>query len=188
MQVIERFLDGALLLHTPIHVDARGAFSVTYEVDQAAAVGITEPFVQDNHSHSTLVHTLRGIHLQLPPFAQGKLVRVARGRLLDVIVDLRPDSPTRGAHRMVELAARTGQQLWVPPGFGHGFCTLEPDTEMAYKVDAPYRPDHERTLAWDDPSLAITWPPTMDEPVLSAKDAAGADLATILAEIDRDRP
>ncbi len=177
-------LNGAFVLTTPSFGDDRGSFTVTYERSQAEAVGLTKPFVQDNHSISAPVHTLRGIHLQLPPFAQGKLVRVLRGRILDVVVDLRPDSPTRGEHAAVELAAGSGEQLWVPAGFGHAFCTLEPDTEVFYKVDAAYAPDHERSLAWDDPALGIEWPADMTEPVLSAKDAVGSDLATILAEID----
>lgn len=184
MQSVEQLLNGAFVLATPSFGDDRGSFTVPYEVERAAAVGITKPFVQDNHSVSTGVHTLRGIHLQLPPFAQGKLVRVLRGRILDVVVDLIPDSPTRGQYRTVELAAGTGQQLWVPAGFGHAFCTLEPDTEVFYKVDGPYAPDHERSLAWDDPTLGIDWPEGMTQPILSAKDADGSDLATILAEID----
>lgn len=184
MQATEQFLNGALLLRTPHFTDGRGSFAVTYEVGQAAAVGLTKPFVQDNHTVSTRAHTLRGIHLQLPPVAQGKLLRVLRGRILDVIVDLRPGSSTRGRHRAVELGPDGGQQLWVPAGFGHGFCTLEPGTEVFYKVDAPYSPDHERTLAWDDPDLGVDWPEGLTDPILSAKDAAGSDLATILAEID----
>ncbi|MEM9892524.1 MAG: dTDP-4-dehydrorhamnose 3,5-epimerase [Actinomycetota bacterium] len=177
-------LNGAFVLTTPSFGDDRGSFSVTYERSQAEALGLAKPFVQDNHSISAPVHTLRGIHLQLPPYAQGKLVRVLRGRILDVVVDLRPGSPTRGEHAAVELAAGTGEQLWVPAGFGHAFCTLEPDTEVFYKVDAAYAPEHERSLAWDDPTLGIAWPAGMTQPVLSAKDAAGSDLATILAEID----
>lgn len=184
MKETRPLLNGAFLLATPSFGDDRGSFSVTYERSQAEALGLTKPFVQDNHSISAAVHTLRGIHLQLPPYEQGKLVRVLRGRILDVVVDLRPHSPTCGEHAAVELAAGTGEQLWVPAGFGHAFCTLEPDTEVFYKVDAAYAPDHERSLAWDDPTLAIAWPEGMRAPVLSAKDAAGADLDAILAEVD----
>lgn len=194
MLVTKSFFDAALLIETPSFGDHRGSFTVSWERHAAASIGLPTAFVQDNHSTSAATHTLRGIHLQLPPHAQGKLVRVVRGRVLDVLVDLRPGSPTRGLAETIELAAPsvapTGEpvepveQLWIPAGFGHGFCTLAPDTEVFYKVDAPYRPDTERTLAWNDPSIAIDWPPSMTDPVLSAKDTEGDDLATILAAVD----
>lgn len=178
MRPIGRFLNDVILLSTPHFDDDRGAFSVVYEQGAAAAAGLP-PFVQDNHSLSRRAGTVRGLHLQLPPREQGKLVRVVRGRIFDAVVDLRPGSPTEGRSVTVELAAGTGHQLWIPPGFAHGFCTLEPETEVAYKVDAPYAPEAERSLAWDDPTLAIAWPVEPAEAVLSPKDAAGLSLEEI---------
>ena len=160
--------------------DSRGTFTVLHRDDRSPS----SPFVQDNHSRSRSRHTVRGIHLQLPPYEQGKVVTVLRGRLLDAVVDLRPGSPRRGTCRVFELGADDDRHLWIPPGFGHGFCTLDDDTEVFYKVDAPYRPDLERTLAWDDPTVAVPWPSDLDHPLLSAKDAEGADLATVVAAID----
>jgi len=172
-----------MLLEIPTFADPRGTFSVTYETGAAVAAGLPACFVQDNRSLSRSVGTVRGLHLQLPPHEQGKLVMVVRGRIVDVFVDLRPGSVTHGDHDRTELAAGDDRLLWVPPGFAHGFCTLEPDTEVFYKVDAPYRPAAERTLAWDDPVLAIGWPAGPDQVVLSDKDAAGLGLAAIVTAI-----
>lgn len=158
---------------------------MTYEVSAAAKVGMSEPFVQDNHSVSVPVGTLRGLHLQVAPFAQGKLVRVVKGRILDVVVDLRPGSPTRGQHARIQLDAESGNQLWVPRGFGHGFCTLEPDTEVVYKVDNTYTPAAERSLAWNDPTVGIDWPVSEAEVTLAAKDRAGLSYQEIIDEIDQ---
>lgn len=185
MRPLKELLNGAVLISTPRFGDDRGEFMVTYESDQAAALGLVEPFVQDNQSVSTHANTLRGIHLQLAPFEQGKLVRVLRGSILDVIVDLRPGSESHGEHESIELQAGSGEQLWVPRGFGHGFCTLEPDTEVFYKVDNTYNPAAERTLAWDDPTLGIEWPVDHGGPVLSDKDAVGLSFAEIVSDIDQ---
>jgi dTDP-4-dehydrorhamnose 3,5-epimerase len=163
--------------------DPRGSFAVTFQADVAQAAGLTRSFVQDNRSLSRPVGTVRGLHLQLPPWEQGKLVEVLRGRIVDVFVDLRPGSATQGHHGSVELCGDDARHLWVPPGFAHGFCTLEPDTEVAYKVDAPYRPEAEWTLAWDDPTLAIDWPVDRDRAVLSDKDGDGHPLAETVAAI-----
>jgi dTDP-4-dehydrorhamnose 3,5-epimerase len=151
--------------------DARGWFSETWQRDRYAAAGIDVDFVQDNHSYSRPMGTLRGIHFQAPPFAQAKLVRCLRGRIWDVAVDLRAGSPTYGRSVAAELTAGRGEQLFVPAGFGHAFLTLEPDTEVAYKVDAFYDPASDGGIAWDDPDLAIAWPLPGAAPELSDKDA-----------------
>ena len=151
--------------------DARGWFSETYRRDRFAAAGIEPEFVQDNQSLSRPAGTLRGIHFQTPPFAQAKLVRCLRGRIWDVAVDLRSGSPTYGQWVAAELTAARGEQLYIPAGFGHAFLTLEPDTEVAYKVDAFYAPECDAGLAWNDPDLAIAWPLPGAAPELSDKDS-----------------
>lgn len=151
--------------------DARGWFSETWQRDRYVAAGIGVDFVQDNHSYSRPAGTLRGIHFQTPNFAQAKLVRCLRGRIWDVAVDLRAGSPTYARWVAAELTAERGEQLFVPAGFGHAFLTLEPDTEVAYKVDAFYAPECDGGLAWDDPDLAIDWPLPAAAPELSDKDA-----------------
>lgn len=138
--------------------DQRGFFCETYHREKFCAAGIDCEFVQDNHSLSGPVGTLRGLHYQIPPAAQDKLVRVIRGRIVDVAVDIRRSSPTFGQHVAVELSAEDGRQIFVPKGFAHGFLTLEPDTEVVYKVSDYYAPDAERGIRWDDADLAIAWP------------------------------
>lgn len=177
MKQIKRLLGGVLLFEVARFEDARGSLTVSFQAEAAEAAGLDRPFVQDNRSFSLAVHTVRGLHLQLPPWEQGKLVQVLRGRMVDVFVDLRPGSESLGRHEMVELSADDDRLLWIPPGFAHGFCTVEPDTEVHYKVDAPYRPEHEWTLAWDDPALAIDWPAPSGDAVLSDKDREGHTLA-----------
>ena len=184
MKPIKQLLGGALLLEIPRFEDHRGTFAVPFEAGAAEAAGVSPVLVQDSQSYSKAAGTIRGLHLQLPPAAQGKLVRVLTGRIADVFVDLRPGSDTRGGHEIVELAADDDRLLWVPAGLAHGFCTLEPDTRVHYKVDAPYAPDREWTLAWDDPSLAIDWPLDGRPAVLSAKDWAGRNLAETLAAVE----
>ena len=180
---LKTLLGGAMLLEYPRFEDERGSFSVHYQAEAADQAGLPR-FVQDNHSVSRPAGTLRGLHLQLAPWAQGKLIRIGQGRVFDVFVDLRPGSDTHGRWESVELGAEDDRQLWVPPGFAHGFCTLEPDTEVFYKVDAPYRPEAEWTLAWDDPTLAIDWPPEASDPILSDKDRAAHTLAETTAAIE----
>lgn len=150
--------------------DQRGFFSETYNRQRFAEAGIDVEFVQDNHSLSAAAGTIRGLHFQSEPFAQAKLIRVVRGRILDVAVDLRQSSPTFGRHVAVELSAENGSQLLVPIGFAHGFCTLEPDTEIVYKVSAYYSATHDHGLRWNDPALDIDWPVAPTDAVLSDKD------------------
>jgi dTDP-4-dehydrorhamnose 3,5-epimerase len=160
-----------LILITPSkYADARGFVSETYSVRRLEGHIGPVRFVQDNHTLSVSAGTLRGLHFQVPPAEQGKLVRVTRGAVYDVVVDIRSGSPTFGRHVAVELSAANWRQLWVPPGFAHGFCTLEPDTEVEYKLTGYYHPEHDRGIAWDDPALAIPWPVVADGPVLSPKD------------------
>lgn len=150
--------------------DERGFFCETYNASAWEKAGLRPHFVQDNHSLSRDAGTVRGLHFQTAPFAQDKLVRVSRGRILDVVVDLRKSSPTFGRHAAVELSRENWRQLFVPIGFAHGFVTLEPDTEVLYKVTNFYSPQHDFGLAWDDPDLGIKWPVAPDRAVLSAKD------------------
>jgi dTDP-4-dehydrorhamnose 3,5-epimerase len=160
--------------------DDRGWFSVTYNVQDFAEAGIDAVFMQDNQSRSEGVHTLRGLHFQRPPFAQAKLVRVVTGRVIDVAVDARKGSPTCGKWVKAELTAKGGEQMYVPRGFLHGFLTLEPGTEVAYKVDAPYDQGSDGSVRWDDPDLGIDWGITDLAPVLSDKDKT----ATIWRDFD----
>jgi dTDP-4-dehydrorhamnose 3,5-epimerase len=158
--------------------DDRGWFSEVYKSALFNDAGIDIDFVQDNESFSAAQGTLRGIHYQVAPHPQDKLVRVIRGSILDIAVDLRRSSPTFGDHVAVTLTADAGNQLLVPAGFGHGFCTLEPDTQVGYKVSGQYSTECERAIAWNDPELAVAWPADVTEPTLSAKDM----LAPLLAD------
>ena len=163
-------LEGAKLVHMTPHGDDRGTLTETYDARAMAAMGIDTVFVQDLHSVSAPVGTLRGLHYQEPPAAQAKLLRVLRGRVWDVIVDIRRDSATYGRHLGVELAGHDWRAIYVPTGFAHGFCTLEPDTEVAYKTSAHYAPELAKGIAWDDPALDIDWRLAGREPVLSGRD------------------
>ena len=159
--------------------DARGFFTETYNARMfAETTGQALTFVQDNLSFSAVVGTVRGLHFQTPPHAQDKLVTALRGSILDVAVDLRAGSPTYGRHVAVRLDADTGNQAFVPVGFAHGFCTLEPDTLVAYKVTDFYAPQHDSGLLWSDADLGIEWPITPDRACLSDKDAALPGFAT----------
>jgi dTDP-4-dehydrorhamnose 3,5-epimerase len=158
------------LITPPIFRDERGFFSETYNKSALAAAGIAAEFVQDNHSLSHAQGVLRGLHYQLAPHAQGKLVRVARGAVFDVAVDIRAGSPTFGHHVSATLSAANWAQLWIPVGFAHGFCTLEPNTDVIYKVTTFHAPQSERGLAVDDPDLAIAWPLPLQEAILVDRD------------------
>lgn len=158
--------------------DERGFFSEVWNHARFAEAGIPTQFVQDNVSLSRTKGVLRGLHFQTPPAAQAKLVRVSRGSIFDVGVDIRRSSPTFGRWAGVVLSAERWNQLYVPEGFAHGFVTLEDDTEVTYKVSAPYSPEHDRSIRFDDPAIGIEWP--LDgEPVLSDKDAAAPLLADV---------
>jgi len=172
-------LPGPLLIRVTARGDARGHFAEVWKRSVFEKVGLDAEFVQDNHSASARAGTLRGLHFQRPPAAQGKLVRVVRGRIVDVAVDIREGSPTFGRHIACELSAGDWRHLWVPRGFAHGFLTLEPDTEVTYKVDAEYAAEHDAGIAWDDPALAIPWPLPPGGAVLSDKDSRAPRLADI---------
>jgi len=153
-----------------VHRDDRGFFSETYSRQRMAAEGVPAEFVQDNHAFSVNPGTLRGLHFQVAPHAQGKLVRVTRGAVFDVAVDIRVGSPTFGQHVSEVLSAENWRQIWIPRGFAHGYCTLEPDTEVIYKVDEYYEPASDRGLRWDDPTLGIEWPVDRAAITISDKD------------------
>lgn len=150
--------------------DERGYFAETFRADLFASHCGEETFVQDNESLSAASGTIRGLHFQCPPHAQGKLVRCTAGALLDVAVDIRRGSPTFGQWVSETLSPKNGKQLWVPPGFAHGFCSLEPDTVISYKVTDYYNVECDKGLAWNDPTLDIAWPPIADPETLSSKD------------------
>jgi dTDP-4-dehydrorhamnose 3,5-epimerase len=180
MRITPTELEDVKLIAPVRHEDARGFFVETYNWDSWSARGITTRFVQDNHSLSRLKGTIRGLHFQTPPFAQDKLVRVVRGSIIDVAVDIRQGSPTYGRHVAVTLTADDPTQILVPIGFAHGYCTLEPDTEVVYKVSNVYSPTNDRGLRWNDPALAIRWPVGAGEALVSDKDAR----APLLAELE----
>jgi dTDP-4-dehydrorhamnose 3,5-epimerase len=151
--------------------DQRGYFVETYTVAGFREIGIDCQFVQDNHALSRHAGTVRALHFQRPPAAQSKLVRVIRGSIFDVAVDLRRGSPTYGRWCGAKLSADSNEQLFVPAGFAHGYCTLEDNTAVIYKVDAPYSPECDAGIRWDDPDIAVTWPIDYKEAILSEKDA-----------------
>jgi dTDP-4-dehydrorhamnose 3,5-epimerase len=163
------------------HGDARGFFSETYSQKALSAAGIEMTFVQDNHAFSAAKGTVRGLHFQIPPFVQDKLVRVTHGAIFDVAVDLRRGSPTYGKHVSAVISAKEWNQILVPAGFAHGLVTLEPDTEVLYKVTNLYSPAHDLGLLWNDPALAIAWPIGEADAILSAKDKVQPRLADLPA-------
>ena len=173
MEVVNLELPGARLIRPRRFGDERGFFCETYNRHVFAECGVSHDFVQDNHSFSAQVGTVRGLHYQAPPFAQTKLVRVLAGAIRDVIVDVRRGSPCFGRHVGVRLDT-TGDQLLVPQGFLHGFITLEPNTEVLYKVDAYYSADSDGSVLWNDPDLNIDWGQSAAIPTLSAKDISAS--------------
>lgn len=172
-------IDGPILIMPSKHGDERGFLSETFSARRLAVQIGPVRFVQENHSLSPLAGTLRGLHFQVPPAEQGKLVRVVRGAVHDIVVDIRRGSPTFGRHVAVELTEANWRQLWVPPGFAHGFCTLEPNTEVIYKLTNYYSPEHDRGIAWDDPDLALSWPVRSGDPILSPRDRVQPHLADL---------
>ncbi|MDB2337666.1 dTDP-4-dehydrorhamnose 3,5-epimerase [Amylibacter sp.] len=170
---------GLKLVKPKRHSDSRGYFAETYSFKKYQELGIDEEFLQDNHSLSRAVGTLRGLHYQAPPTPQAKLVRCGRGAIFDVAVDIRRGSPTYGRWEGYELTSENGHQLYVPVGFAHGFVTLEPDSEIIYKCSNYYAPETEGSVLWNDPDLGISWP-KVDAPILSSKDA----VAPVLKDLD----
>lgn len=177
MNIVETAIPGLLIIEPRVFGDARGFFMETWNAHAFTEAGLDLTFVQDNHSRSQK-GVLRGLHFQKPG-TQGKLVRVTRGAVFDVAVDLRASSPTFGQWIGVELSAANHRMFWVPEGFAHGFLTLDDDTDFLYKCTAPYAPQSEHTLAWDDPAVGIEWPLDGFEPVISDKDARGLALADV---------
>lgn len=170
MTVVETQIPAVKIVQGVVHVDDRGAFSEVYHFKRYSESGIEPAFVQDNHSISLYRGTIRGLHFQTPPYVQDKLVRVVKGAIFDVAVDLRRNSPTFGKHVALWINAEDGTQVFVPAGFAHGFCTLEPSTEVIYKVSHYYSPAHDKGIAWNDPALGIEWPVDQREAVVSEKD------------------
>lgn len=181
MLLVDEPMKGVKLIELIPHGDDRGSFTETFNRAKMAALGIDHEFVQDNESRSVRRGTVRGLHFQLPPHEQGKLVRVLQGAIADVAVDLRPSSRTYRQSCCVNLTGEDNFAFWVPPGFGHGFCTLVPDTLVAYKVTSLYVPDADRSIRWNDPDLAIDWPVAAADVVLSNKDARAPRLNEIEA-------
>ena len=178
MQVETTPLPGVLIVTPRVFRDPRGFFLESYNQDTFRAAGIETPFVQDNHSQSAR-NTLRGLHFQLPPAEQVKLVRVVRGVIWDVAVDIRVGSPTFGRWAGVELSAENFRQFYIPAGYAHGFCVLSDEAEVLYKTSHVYSPDHERGILWNDPELQVRWPVT--EPLLSERDRRAPTLAEYVA-------
>jgi dTDP-4-dehydrorhamnose 3,5-epimerase len=177
MNVVSTAVPGVLIIEPKVFGDQRGFFLETFRADRYAASGITGPFVQDNLSRSAY-GVLRGLHLQNPK-AQGKLVTVMRGRVLDVAVDVRRGSPTFGQHVAVELSEDNRRQFWIPRGFAHGFAVLSESADFFYKCDEVYSPADEITVRWNDPAIGIEW--GVATPSLSARDAAAPLLADVAA-------
>ena len=172
MRIEKTSISGVLRVYSTIHGDARGGSIETFERTLFAEKGIIDDFSQDFLTRSAHQGTVRGLHFQTPPNAQSKLVRVTRGRIFDVVVDLRRTSETFGRQESFDLESMDGSQVYVPAGCAHGYCTLAPDTEVAYKIAGAYAPDHAKGLLWNDPALGIDWPVPAEKAILSDKDAA----------------
>jgi dTDP-4-dehydrorhamnose 3,5-epimerase len=170
MEVIETTIPEVKLIRPRRHGDERGYFSEVYSRRAWSQLGLELEFIQDNQSLSRQCGVVRGLHFQVPPFAQTKLMRVVRGKILDVAVDIRHGSPTFGRFAAAVLSADQWNQMLIPRGFAHGFCTLEPDTEVLYKVDTFYEPSHDRGLLWNDPDVGIEWPVEGTGAILSERD------------------
>ena len=171
LTVTSTAIDAVKVVTPKLIADCRGAFCETYNQERFAEHGVMPNFVQDNQSVSAAIGTIRGLHFQSHPAAQDKLVRVLKGRILDVAVDLRRSSPTYGKWVAEEVSAENRKQIFIPAGFAHGFCTLEIDTHVFYKVSAFYSPPNDFGVAWDDPDLGIDWPVAPSKAVLSDKDS-----------------
>ncbi len=182
MVLTKSYIEGLYILEPRVFEDARGVFFETFNFQKfKEEIGVEVEFVQDNESISKK-NVLRGLHFQIPPHAQGKLVRVVSGRALDVAVDIRKKSATYGQYQLVELSAENKKQFWIPPGFAHGFVALEENTIFNYKCTNYYSPVSERTIQWNDPLLNIDW--KVSEPIISEKDQKGLDFATFVTEFE----
>src|SRR5437667_10562296 len=181
MEILASEIPGIKLIKPICHRDARGFFSEVFRNEALCKHGIDVAFVQENHALSANEGGVRGLHFQIPPFAQAKLLRVSAGSIFDVAVDIRWGSPSFGRHVAVELSARQWNQIFIPEGFAHGYCALEPNTEVIYKVNRYYSAEHDRGLLWDDPSLGIAWPVDQRAALLSDKDRRHP----LLAELPR---
>ena len=179
MQIVETEIADVKLIKPVRHMDSRGFFSEVFKESALRDLGIDIHFVQDNHSLSASKGVVRGLHFQIPPFAQAKLLRVTAGSIFDVAVDIRWGSPSFGHHVAAVLSASDWNQIFIPEGFAHGYCTLEPDTEVIYKVSAYYSAEHDRGLLWNDPALGIAWPIPPDEVLTSDKDRKHPVLARL---------
>lgn len=178
LQIKSLGLDGVLEIVPPRFEDDRGFFSETWNAQLLSEHGVTLDFVQDNHSRSTATGVLRGLHYQLPPYAQDKLVRVVKGSIFDVAVDIRRGSPSFAHWTALRISAAKWNQVLVPKGFAHGFLTLEPDTEVVYKVSSPYSASHSRSIRFDDPDIGIIWPMNASTFQLSDNDRMAPSLET----------
>ena len=181
MQLTELAIDGVFEILPTRHQDERGYFAETFRSDWFAANVADVPFVQENQSLSRSVGVVRGLHFQAAPFAQGKLVRCVAGAIFDVAVDIRRESPSFGKWVATTLTAEKGNQLWIPEGFLHGFCTLTPDTQVSYKVTNYYDKASDKGVLWNDPQIGIQWPDIADPASLSAKDQGQPKLADLPA-------
>ena len=170
MQIVETEIADVKLIKPVRHTDSRGFFSEVFKESVLREHGIDIHFVQDNHSLSASKGVVRGLHFQIPPCAQAKLLRVTAGSIFDVAVDIRWGSPSFGRHVAAVLSSSDWNQIFIPEGFAHGYCTLQPDTEVVYKVSSYYSPEHDRGLLWNDPALGIAWPVSPDEALVSDRD------------------
>lgn len=181
MQLLDTAIADVKQVRLDRFADERGAFAETYDARKFRELGLSSEFVQDSWSLSRCIGTIRGLHFQAPPHAQHKLVRVTRGRILDVAVDIRRGSPSFGSHVAIELSADQPVSLWVPIGFAHGFCTLEDDTEVTYKMSNHFHSESYRGLCWADPQLAIPWPVAVSAALLSPQDRRQPSLAQLVS-------
>jgi dTDP-4-dehydrorhamnose 3,5-epimerase len=186
MDIKNTGIPGLVILKPQRHFDDRGYFIEAFNERRCRDAGIASSFVQDNQSFSVSRGTVRGLHFQLPPFSQAKMIRVLRGSIFDVAVDLRVGAPTYGTWIAEQLTAEGGEQMFVPCGLAHGFCTLEPNTEVIYKVDEYYSHEHDSGLIWNDATLAIDWPVASKDAVLSDKDRKLGRFSDFLSPFNYD--
>lgn len=180
MEICERKIKGVFEINLKPFIDYRGFFMRTYDEQIFTSTGLSRPWLQENHSRSEKGGIIRGLHFQLPPFTETKLVRCIVGAVLDVFVDLRAGSPNFGQWDSIELSAENKKMIFIPRGFAHGFCTLSAESEVVYKVDNVYSKEHERGLIWNDPHIGIDWP--LNDPILSEKDRRNMKLVEFVKQ------